>query len=157
MGIDPTMVSATLRCSIAQRLVRKVCSQCRGPYVPATATLQEFGVPSKVTFVHGKGCVHCNFSGYSGRVPIVEMWAPIRDEALLINRRADNMTLRDAVFIHSSRRTMLEDGLSRVQAGITTLEEMLRMVPYEQIEEFRKKNQLRPFAWEEAKAVVGVR
>jgi type II secretory ATPase GspE/PulE/Tfp pilus assembly ATPase PilB-like protein len=147
MGIDPTMVSATLRCAIAQRLVRNICAHCRAPYVPATAVLQEFAAPASVTFLHGKGCAHCNFSGFSGRLPIVEMWAPSRDETLLINRRADNGTLREAVFLHGRRRTMLEDGLGRVRDGLTTLEELLRMVPYEQIEEFRKKNQLFPFNW----------
>jgi type II secretory ATPase GspE/PulE/Tfp pilus assembly ATPase PilB-like protein len=149
MGIDPTMVSATLRCSIAQRLVRRLCAHCREPYLPPMSLLQEFAIPtgSTAAFWHAKGCAQCNFTGFAGRLPIVEMWSPSRDEALLINRRADNMTLREAAFIHGRRRTILEDGLGRVQTGLTSLEELLRMVPYEQIEEFRKKSQIFPFNW----------
>lgn len=141
MGIEPTLLAATLRCVLAQRLVRKICRQCRVRYAPPPELLVEFGIPlsSGMEFIHGKGCPACSFSGYSGRIPIVELWIPTREELAIFNRRPDNLTLRNSVFVQSSRLTMIEDGFRRVQAGETTLEELLRIVPFEQIEAGREK------------------
>ena len=80
----------------------------------------------------------CHYSGFNGRLPIVELWIPTREELLLLNRRPDNLSLRNAVFSDPDRKTMMDDGFRRVQAGETTLEELLRSVPYEQIEAGRK-------------------
>jgi type IV pilus assembly protein PilB len=141
MGLEPSLISTTLRCVLAQRLVRHICRQCSSPYHPPEPLLAEFGIPAKtaVAFFHGKGCPFCNFTGFKGRRPIVELWLPTRDELLMINRRPDNLTLRNAVFSQPGRLTMIEDGFRRVQAGETTLEEILRVIPYEQIEAGRDK------------------
>jgi type IV pilus assembly protein PilB len=136
MGVEPSLISATLRCALAQRLVRRICTECKEPYSPPENLLQEFGIPvgSGVEFVQGKGCQACNYNGFSGRLPIVELWIPSREELLLLNRRPDNLALRNAVFADPSRMTMIDDGFRLVQEGETTLEELLRTVPYEQIE-----------------------
>ncbi|MBV5338967.1 MAG: Flp pilus assembly complex ATPase component TadA [Deltaproteobacteria bacterium] len=136
MGIEPSLIATTLRCVLAQRLVRCVCQKCRTRYAPSGQVLAGFGIPanSGMEFVQGKGCQACNFTGFSGRLPIVELWIPTRDELLLINRQPDNNILRNTVFAQSNRPTMIEDGLRRVRAGETTLEELLRVVPFEQIE-----------------------
>lgn len=149
MGIDPTLVSTTLRCILAQRLTRKICGLCREIYQPAANVSAEFLIEENLpfSFHRGKGCLHCNFTGYSGRIPIVELWTPSREDLLLINRGSDNVGLRDAAFVKNSRSSMLEDGLIRVRLGETTLEELLRVVPYEQIVEFRHKFKERPFHW----------
>lgn len=145
MGVEPSLLSATLRCVLAQRLVRRICTDCKIPYSPPKKLLEEFGIPpgSNMKFVQGKGCPSCNYTGYSGRLPIVELWIPTREELLLINRRPDNLSLRSIVFsvLHSGadRLTMIDDGFRLVQAGATTLEELLRTVPYEQIEAGREK------------------
>lgn len=141
MGVEPTLIATTLRCVLAQRLVRRICQKCRIRYTPSEQILREFGVPvdSGVIFIQGKGCPVCNYTGFSGRLPIVELWIPSRDELLLFNRQPDNQTLRTTVFAQSNRQTMIEDGFRRVQAGETTLEELLRVVPFEQIEAGREK------------------
>ena len=141
MGVESALIAATLRCVLAQRLVRCICQKCRIRYTPAEQTLREFGVPvgSGMPFVQGKGCPVCNYTGFSGRLPIVELWIPSRDELLLFNRQPDNQILRNAVFAQTDRQTMIEDGFCRVQAGETTLEELLRVVPFEQIEAGREK------------------
>ena len=141
MGVDPTLLAATLRCVLAQRLVRKICRQCRVRYDPAAELLAEFGIPlaNGRGFIHGKGCAACHYTGFSGRIPIVELWMPSREELALFNRRPDNLTLRQSVFVETTRKTMIEDGFRRVQAGETTLEELLRVVPFEQIEAGREK------------------
>lgn len=141
MGVEPSLIATTLRCVLAQRLVRRVCQKCRVRYTPSAQIVAEFGVSAEsgMVFVHGKGCPVCNFTGFSGRLPIVELWIPTRDELLLFNRQPDNQTLRTTVFAQSSRQTMVEDGFRRVKAGETTLEELLRVVPFEQIEAGREK------------------
>jgi type IV pilus assembly protein PilB len=86
--------------------------------------MADFGIrkSSNLTFIHGTGCPRCNFSGYNGRRPIVELWFPSRDELLMFTRKPDNLTLRNAVFAVPGRLTMVEDGFRKVLAGETTLE-----------------------------------
>ena len=141
MGVDPGLLSSSLRCCLAQRLVRKVCVHCSTQYQPTDSILNDFGIRknSPVIFRHGSGCPKCNFSGYNGRRPIIELWFPSRDELLMFSRRPDNLTLRNTVFSVPGRLTMVEDGFRRVLAGETTLEELVRVVPYEQIEAGRSK------------------
>jgi type IV pilus assembly protein PilB len=141
MGVEPNLISSTLRCVLAQRLVRLVCNDCKTAYAPSAQLRSEFGIPadSAMEFFQGKGCLSCNYTGFNGRRPIIELWIPTRDELLTINRRPDNNSLRDDVFSAAGRLTMIESGFRRVQAGETTLEELLRVVPYEQIEEGRSK------------------
>ena len=141
MGVEPNLIATTLRCVMAQRLVRLNCAACKTPYTPSDKLLCTFGIPagSNIKFHHGKGCPICNYTGFSGRRPIVELWLPTREELLMLNRRPDNISLRNAVFSLPGRLSMVEDGFRRVLAGETTLEELLRVVPYEQIEEGRGK------------------
>lgn len=141
MGVEPSLISATLRCALAQRLVRRICNDCKAAYSPSEKLLEEFGIPreNNMEFVQGKGCPACHYTGFSGRLPIVEMWIPTREELLVINRRPDNLSLRNVVFSETDRMTMIDNGFRRVQAGETTLEELLRTVPYEQIEAGREK------------------
>ncbi|SJZ84181.1 type IV pilus assembly protein PilB [Trichlorobacter thiogenes] len=141
MGVEPSLISTTLRCVLAQRLVRYICPDCKTPYLPPAELLQEFGVSleADIKFFKGKGCGKCHYTGYAGRRPIVELWIPNREELLMFNRRPDNISLRNAVFSGVRPLTMIEDGFRRVLAGETTLEELMRTVPYEQIEAGREK------------------
>lgn len=137
MGVEPSLVASTLRCAIAQRLVRVNCAFCSEPYQPGEEVMKLFallGYP-QMTFIHGKGCPECHFSGYSGRKPIIELWAPSREESLDINRSLSNSELRRIVCHCTERQTMFEYGLERVRGGETTIEELLRVVPFEQIDE----------------------
>jgi type II secretory ATPase GspE/PulE/Tfp pilus assembly ATPase PilB-like protein len=140
MGVEPNLISDTLRCSMAQRLVRRICTFCKASYTPSEKLLDEFGISLNNTmkFVEGKGCSACHFTGFRGRFPIVELWVPTREELLLINRRPDNLSLRNIVFSVPGRTTMIDSGFRRVLAGETTLEELMRTVPYDQIEAGRE-------------------
>ena len=141
IGVESSLIASSLRCVLAQRLVRRICQKCQDQYTPSELVLAGFGIPlnSGLKFVQGKGCPECNYTGFSGRLPIVELWIPTSDELLMLSRRPDNQSLRNIVFGHSNRLTMIEDGFRRVPAGETTLEELLRVVPYEQIEAGRDK------------------
>ena len=83
-----------------------------------------------------------------GRKPILELWVPTREEIVHLNRKPDNLTLREIVFNRGQRQTMIEDGISRFKRGETTLDELLRAVPYEQVTEFRKRLGRHLFSWE---------
>jgi type II secretory ATPase GspE/PulE/Tfp pilus assembly ATPase PilB-like protein len=150
MGVDPSLLASTLRCVLAQRLVRRICDKCRMVYTPAREILGEFRFPATTTqkFFRGSGCVHCNFTGFAGRRPIAELWVPTNSEMLLFNKRPDNATLRDVAFNQGQRSTMIEDGLRRVKQGETTLEELLRVVPYEHVEECRHRMAVKLFSWD---------
>ncbi|HIJ88561.1 MAG TPA: Flp pilus assembly complex ATPase component TadA [Desulfuromonadales bacterium] len=141
IGVEPSLIGSSLRCVLAQRLVRHICRKCPVQYTPSDLVLSGFGIPlnSGLKFMQGKGCPECNYTGFSGRLPIVELWIPTSDELLMLSRRPDNPTLRNTVFTQSDRLTMIEDGFRRVPAGETTLEELLRVVPFEQIEAGRDK------------------
>jgi type IV pilus assembly protein PilB len=141
MGIDATMLSSTLRCVLSQRLVRISCKHCRQKYLPTADILAEFNIPPDTTlsFIHGIGCHQCNDTGFSGRQPIVEMWIPSPEEMLLINKHSSNITLRESAFINRKIPTMLEDGILKAMRGQTTLDELTRVIPYEQFLEYRRK------------------
>lgn len=137
MGVEPNFIASTLRCVIAQRLVRITCECCKEPYEPTEKNLQCFAFPDndRPEFFRGRGCPACNFSGFNGRRPIVELWIPNSEELVLINMRPDSQKLRREIFCNGKRQTMLDDGLNRIRRGETTLEELLRVVPYSQITE----------------------
>ena len=150
IGVEPTLISSTVRCVIAQRLVRTICTHCKVKLYPPEHIVKEFLIArdTPVDFMYGKGCSQCNYTGYLGRRPIVELWVPTREEILELNRKLDNHTLREIVFAQGKRQTMIEDGLARVKRGETTLEELMRVVPYEQIAEFRKRVVKKIFTWD---------
>jgi type IV pilus assembly protein PilB len=150
MGVEPTLISSTIRCVLSQRLVRTICTHCKVKQSPPEHIVKEFLITpdTPVEFVYGKGCAQCNYTGYSGRRPILELWVPTREEIIALNRRPDNHTLREIVFNQGKRQTMIEDGIARFKRGETTLEELLRIVPYEQITEFRKRVVKKLFIWD---------
>lgn len=135
IGVEPNLLITTLRCVLAQRLARRVCERCRQSYVPSAALRGEFSLPADANprFYRGNGCPQCNFTGYAGRLPITELWLPTHEELLMLNRGMDNLALRREVFAAGKRMTLVEDGLQRVFRGETTLEELMRVVPHEQI------------------------
>jgi type IV pilus assembly protein PilB len=129
MGVEPFLVSSTLEAVLGQRLVRKVCKNCRTAYEPTEQDLNLLGLkPSEVvgkSFYFGKGCSECNDSGYKGRTVICELMRasdPIRS---LINQRVAGVVLKDKA-MELGMRTMRQDGIRRILDGETTLEEVVK-------------------------------
>src|SRR6185436_19873773 len=92
LGIDSNTIASTLTAVLGQRLVRRVCSACKQPYEPAKHLVDQLNLWSRVAgwnLVRGAGCVECNFTGYSGRVMIGELWVPSQYDALLIAKGAN--------------------------------------------------------------------
>ena len=150
MGIEANLISSTIRCVLSQRLVRTICPHCKMRLSAPEHVIKEFLITpdSSVEFFYGKGCSQCNYTGYAGRRPILELWVPTREEIVHLNRKPDNLTLREIVFNRGQRQTMIEDGISRFRRGETTLDELLRVVPYEQVAEFRKRVSRHLFSWD---------
>lgn len=155
MNVDPTLIAATLRGVIAQRLVRANCLHCREAHQPKSDILD--GIPevilNGIKHLHGSGCAMCNYTGFSGRRLISEIWVPTREESIAMMRISDSAELRELVFQKTGRKTMLQNGLELVRNGETTLEELLRNVPSEHV--MGLMSRLRDFAQKRMVPVPG--
>ena len=134
IGIKPFLVSASIRSVLAQRLVRRICPKCKESTEPEARLLNSLGIRpdqiSDATFMIGKGCEHCNKTGFRGRVGIFEMFNVNEDMQQMIYEEASLVALRERAR-EGGMRTMREDGFRKVLAGVTTLDEVL-MVTTEQ-------------------------
>jgi type II secretory ATPase GspE/PulE/Tfp pilus assembly ATPase PilB-like protein len=138
LNIEANMITSSLLGVLAQRLVRKVCDQCKEDYMPSEELLKEFFSTPPIDFrwSRGKGCAHCNFTGYKGRMAVAELWTPNEDDIVLINKGVPF----DEIKVSAQKSTILmaEDAMEKIQAGKTTLEELMRTLPYSSIEQFRR-------------------
>lgn len=129
MGARGYLLAAALRAVLAQRLLRRVCEGCRAPDAPGPALrawLEAHAVPEGTAFVHGTGCALCANSGYRGRIGVfeyLEIDAPLA-EAL---RREEATAFRPLAAGQSWYRPLLAAGLDLARAGLTSLEEVLRL------------------------------
>jgi type IV pilus assembly protein PilB len=131
IGVEPFLISSGVTGVLAQRLARTVCRSCKEPYVPSEEVLEQFGIAERAkgrTFFQGRGCQGCRFSGYRGRIGVYELLLvtdAIRD---LINQRKSDTEIRKAAIKTGDLRTLYRDGLEKAVKGITTLEEISRIV-----------------------------
>ncbi len=128
LGIEPYLVGATVVGVLAQRLVRKLCPHCREEYVPAPnekMAIEKVAGPVEVLYRH-KGCNKCQSLGYAGRIGIYELFTPDEKAIDMISRGAALHDVRQ-VALDSGMRTLRMDGLEKVKAGVTTLEEIYRV------------------------------
>jgi len=130
MGVEPFLISASLIGVLAQRLVRTICPRCKEPYKPPVEGLRRIGLSPEeaegVTFYRGRGCEYCRHTGYYGRTGIYELMVINEEIAELIVRRAPLGEIREAAKA-AGMKTLMEDGLRKAMAGITTIEEVLRV------------------------------
>jgi general secretion pathway protein E/type IV pilus assembly protein PilB len=129
IGIKPFLVASSTRCLMAQRLVRKICKNCGAPFTPPDEELHALSITPDMaktaTMMKGKGCTNCSGTGCRGRMGIFEIFV-IDDEARkLIYDQAPSSVLRSRAR-EMGMRTLREDGIRKVLAGITTAEEVIR-------------------------------
>lgn len=133
LGVEPNLLSQTLQCVVAQRLVRRVCSHCSEPSQPAAEIVTEiFGATVPMAFVRGRGCPACHHTGHSGRVALLEFWEPDDPMRRLIDRGADAGELQRQARC-AGMIPLIEHGRILVRRGVTTVEELRAKVPYDQI------------------------
>lgn len=129
LGLEPFLITATLEGIIAQRLVRKICTNCKTPYQPTEEQLFELGLrPEDIkdkTFYYGRGCESCNNTGFRGRTGIFEIMTFNDEIRELIMNHASTSVLREAAR-RAGMRTLRENGLSAIFDGITTIDEVVR-------------------------------
>ena len=127
VGVEPYLVSASVMGVLAQRLVRKICTHCKEPYEPPMNLRKavERAAGEVETFYHGLGCGKCRNSGHSGRIGIYELLSP-GDEMRDKITAAPSVTELRAQAIQAGMVTLREDGMTKVKAGITTIEEVIR-------------------------------
>lgn len=131
LKIEPFLLASSIVGVLAQRLVRKICKQCK---VQHEATEKELAVlfpngnpPSSVTLYHGEGCKACKKSGYSGRMGIFEVLIITDDLRALILQKAAPMSIRDKARETQDMKSLREDGIAKVLGGYTTVDELNRV------------------------------
>ncbi len=128
IGVKPFLVSSSLRAAVAQRLTRKICKQCKKPYVPDSNELRSLNITPQqaatATFMRGEGCQNCNGTGYRGRAGIFEMFVVNEEIQRMIYDNVGTAKLRDKAR-SLGMRTMREDGVRKVLAGATTIDEVV--------------------------------
>ncbi|MEY2539962.1 MAG: type pilus assembly protein PilB [Verrucomicrobiota bacterium] len=129
MGVEPFLISSTIEAVLGQRLLRRICPQCRTTYQASDALLAQLGIARRdigdKNFFFGKGCDACNNTGYKGRIGIYELMRitdPIRE---MINQRAPTVVLKEKA-VELGMGTLRHDGLRSIFAGDTTIEEVLK-------------------------------
>jgi type IV pilus assembly protein PilB len=131
IGIEPYVSASALIGVIAQRLVRRLCANCRRAYIPEPDRLRALGVPEleagSITFYDAGGCDQCHQTGYRGRIGIYEIMFVTDEIRRLIARKVVGVELRASARA-GGMRSLGEDGLLKVKAGLTTPEELLRVV-----------------------------
>ena len=136
LGLEPFLITATLEGLIAQRLVRKICRNCKEPYEPTEEQLLELNLTPEVvrgkTFYYGRGCDRCNNTGYRGRMGIFEIMTFNDEMRELVMNHASTNILRNAGR-KGGMRMLREKGLNAIYNGLTTIEEVVKETVMEEV------------------------
>lgn len=127
MGIEPFLVATSLKMVMAQRLVRRICQQCKQEIKPDERMIQRLNLneTAQARYFKGAGCDNCNGTGYSGRTAVIEM-LPVNDDiaGLIINGESASTIRRAAIKI--GMLTLREHCVMKLEEGVTTIEELIR-------------------------------
>ncbi len=128
MGVKPFLVASSVRAIMAQRLIRRVCQNCKEPYIPTEYEMQTLQLNpdeiAKATIFKGKGCPECGRTGYRGRRGIYEIFILDEEVRQLIYERVPSNVLRTRAR-ELGMRTLREDGVRKIMTGMTTPEEII--------------------------------
>jgi len=132
MGIEPFLVGSAVDCVLAQRLARRLCSKCKEPYEPTAEQLEKIGYRPRpddptATFFRPVGCSNCAKTGYKGRLALHEVMAMDDDIERMTVERASSSQI-STVAIDHGMRVLREDGLLKASQGVTSLDEIFRVV-----------------------------
>ena len=130
IGIKPYLVGSSLSLVMAQRLVRKICPYCISDYKPTDQEISDCGLTpeeaARIDFKLGKGCVHCNNTGFAGRIGIFELLTVNPEIRRLIYEGANQDLIRDAA-LKAGMRTLHDAAIEKMKRGITTIREVIKM------------------------------
>lgn len=129
MGVEPFLITSTIRAVLAQRLIRKICPKCIKEHKPSEHELSELGISEEkikdMKFYKGEGCSECSGSGYKGRTGLYELLIVNDRIRELVVKRESLAAIRNAA-AEEGMKTLRENGLKKAAKGITTIEEVLR-------------------------------
>ncbi|WP_339915632.1 type II secretion system ATPase GspE [uncultured Brevundimonas sp.] len=131
MGVEPFLLASTLRLIVAQRLVRRLCGECRRPETADTATARLAGVEPGARIWRPQGCAHCQNTGYIGRVGLYEVIRVDDRVRRLIAAEADEDAVNAAAFTRSGSDTLTQRARALVLEGVTSVEEAVRVTRQE--------------------------
>ncbi|OFW55653.1 MAG: type IV-A pilus assembly ATPase PilB [Candidatus Solincola sediminis] len=131
MGIEPFLIASAVDCVSSQRLTRKLCARCKEPYEPDPDFLEKVGftwedMEEKVLF-RSKGCAACNKTGFKGRIGVYEVLEVSENIEKLVARNAPHVEIAEMAR-SEGMRTMREEGFAKARQGVTSLEEVLRVI-----------------------------
>jgi type IV pilus assembly protein PilB len=136
LGLEPFLITATIEGIIAQRLVRKICVNCKEPYEPTEEQLLELnlqpGTVKDKKFYYGRGCDHCNNTGYKGRLGIFEIMTFTDEIRELVMNHGSTNVLRNSAR-KNGMRMLREKGLNAIYNGLTTIEEVVKETITEEV------------------------
>ena len=131
MGVEPFLIASSIIGILAQRLARRICPNCKEPYKPPAEALHRVGFNvddmENVVFYRGRGCEQCRHTGYRGRSGIFEMMLVGEEVADLTVKRAPLSEIRAAA-LAGGMKTLKMDGFQKVLEGLTTVEEVMRVI-----------------------------
>ncbi len=129
IGVPSYLTSSALRGVISQRLVRRICPQCKEAYTPSSDELESLSLPleMKTTFYRGKGCPYCFDTGYRGRIAVFEILSVNREMRHLITENAPRQQIEEALK-KSDFVSLKQNGIRLIKEGTTTVSEVLRVV-----------------------------
>jgi type IV pilus assembly protein PilB len=130
MGIEPFLVASSVSCVIAQRLIRKICPDCKESYFPAPSIHKTFNISEDVLLYRGKGCPSCRYKGYRGRTGVYEILVVDDDIRELIANKSSSEVIKKRA-IDKGMRLIRDDAVMKALFGITTLEEALNVAQVE--------------------------
>ena len=127
MGIEPFLISSSILMTCAQRLVRRVCTNCREEFQPEPEIFTRLGIePGETVFYRGSGCDRCKGRGYQGRLAIIEALTVTESIRRLIMKRASAAVIKNQA-VTEGMKTLRMVGIDKALEGLTTLEEVLRV------------------------------
>ncbi len=126
MQVEPFLLASTLNAVVAQRLVRRLCPHCRVPHIPGPGQRAALGCGEDVAFWQGQGCAECGYTGFKGRIALVEFLEVDERVAQAILERADAREIARRAG-SACYATMLQDGIAKAAAGLTSIDEVLRV------------------------------
>lgn len=125
MGVEPFLISSAIIGIASQRLIRKICPDCKKPYKPDETVIREFGLPETAVLYKGEGCTTCKGEGYKGRTSIIEVLRMGEALRKLTVGKADSVTIRMRIK-ELGLSNLRAEGLKAAISGVTTIEEVLR-------------------------------
>ena len=140
LGIEPFLVASSVIGILAQRLVRRLCPNCAVDRAPSAELIEKVGgaarLPENARWMAGRGCDECHRLGYRGRIAIHELLVVTDEVREQISRRAADHQIREAAR-RGGMRMLMEDGIEKAAQGVTTLEEVVRVAPRDELRQAR--------------------